>query len=119
MLKTIEGFEPVVQAFFSPDPEDAILIRETLSSTARFGITMLDLPTLHCWLRARVNHAWQPPTELKVKPLKRPNPERISALIRDSNWRTPGRLSARRWLAREDSRHAFKHGNASLPRISQ
>jgi hypothetical protein len=92
MLKTIEGFEPVVQAllantstqaFFSPDPEDAILIRDTLSSTARFGITTLDLPTLHCWLRARVNHAWQPPTALKVKPLKRPNPERISALIRE------------------------------------
>jgi hypothetical protein len=33
-------------------------------------------------LRARVNHAWQPPTALKVKPLKRPDPERISALIR-------------------------------------
>jgi len=61
--------------FFSPDPEDAILIRDTLSSTARFGITTLDLPTLHCWLRARVNYAWQPPTLLKVKLLKRPNPE--------------------------------------------
>jgi hypothetical protein len=92
MLKTIEGFEPVVQAllantstqaFFSPDPEDAVLIRATLSSTARFGITTLDLPTLHCWLRARVNHAWQPPIALKVRPLKRPNPERISTLIRE------------------------------------
>jgi hypothetical protein len=92
MLKTIEGFEPVVQAllantstqaFFSPDPEDAVLIRDTLSSTARFGITTLDLPTLHCWLRARVNYAWQPPTALKVKPMKRPNPERVSALIRE------------------------------------
>jgi hypothetical protein len=92
LLKTIEGFEPVVQAllantstqaFFSPDPEDAILIRDTLSSTARFGITTLDLPTLHCWLRARVNYAWQPPTALKVKPLKRPNPERITKLIRE------------------------------------
>jgi hypothetical protein len=92
MLKTIVGFEPVVQAllantstqaFFSPDPEDAVLIRDTLSSTARFGITTFDLPTLHCWLRARVNNAWQPPTLLKVKPMKRPNPERISALIRE------------------------------------
>jgi len=92
MLKTIVGFEPVVQAllantstqaFFSPDPEDAVLIRDTLSSTARFGITTFDLPTLHCWLRARVNNAWQPPTLLEVKPMKRPIPERISALIRE------------------------------------
>jgi hypothetical protein len=92
MLKTIEGFEPVVQAllantstqaFFSPDPEDAILIRDTLNSTARFGITTLDLPTLNCWLRARVNYAWQPPTLLKVTPLKRPDPQRIATLIRE------------------------------------
>lgn len=92
LLKSIKGFEPVVQAllantstqaFFSPDPEDAILIRDTLTSTARFGITTLDLPTLQCWLRARINHSWQPPTLLKVKPLKQPNPERVTALIRE------------------------------------
>ena len=92
MMRSVEGFEPVVQAllantstqaFFSPDPEDAILIRDTLNSTARFGITTLDLPTLHCWLRARINYAWQPPTLLKVKPLKRPNPDCIQKLIRE------------------------------------
>jgi len=92
MMRRVEGFEPVVQAllantstqaFFSPDPEDAILIRDTLTATARFGITTLDLPTLHCWLRARVNYAWQPPTLLKVKPVKRPDPVRIQALIRE------------------------------------
>ena len=92
MMRRVEGFEPVVQsllantstqAFFSPDPEDAILIRDTLTSTARFGITTLDLPTLHCWLRARINYAWQPPTLLKVKPMKRPDPARVQALIRE------------------------------------
>lgn len=92
MMRRVEGFEPVVQAlmantstqaFFSPDPEDAILIRDTLTSTARFGITTLDLPTLHCWLRARINFSWQPPTLVKVKPLKRPDPVRVQALIRE------------------------------------
>jgi hypothetical protein len=92
MMRKVEGFEPVVQAllantstqtFFSPDPEDALLIRDTLTSTARFGITTLDLPTLHCWLRARVNYAWQTPTLLKVKPLIRPDHERVQALIRE------------------------------------
>jgi len=34
-------------------------------------------------LRARINYAWQPPTLLKVKPLKRPNPDRVQALIRE------------------------------------
>ena len=92
MMRRVEGFEPVVQAllantstqaFFSPDPEDADIIRDTLNATARFGITTLDLPTLTCWLRARLNYAWQPPTLLKVKPLKRPEPARVQALIRE------------------------------------
>jgi hypothetical protein len=92
MMRKVEGFEAVVQAllantstqaFFSPDPEDALLIRDTLSSTARFGPTTLDLPTLHCWLRARVNYAWQTPTLLKVKPLIRADHERVQALIRE------------------------------------
>ena len=92
MMRRVEGFEPVVQAllantstqaFFSPDPEDAVIIRDTLNATARFGITTLDLPTLTCWLRARLNYAWQPPTLLKVKPLKRPEPARVQALIRE------------------------------------
>jgi hypothetical protein len=92
MMRRIEGMEPVVQAllantstqaFFSPDAEDAVIIRDTLNSTARYGITTLDLPTLNCWLRARVNFAWQPPTLLKVKPLIRPDPVRVQALIRE------------------------------------
>jgi hypothetical protein len=92
MMRRVEGFEPVVQAllantstqaFFSPDPEDAEIIRDTLNATARFGITTLDLPTLTCWLRARLNYAWQPPTLLKVKPLKRPDPGRVQKLIRE------------------------------------
>ena len=92
MMRRVEGFEPVVQAllantstqaFFSPDPEDAEIIRDTLNATARFGITTQDLPTLTCWLRARLNYAWQPPTLLKVKPLKRPDPGRVQKLIRE------------------------------------
>jgi hypothetical protein len=92
MMRRIEGMEPVVQAllantstqtFFSPDAEDAVIIRDTLNSTARYGITTLDLPTLNCWLRARVNFKWQPPTLLKVKPLIAPDPVRVQALIRE------------------------------------
>jgi len=99
MMRRAEGFEPVVQgllantstqAFFSPDPEDAALIRDTLTSTARFGLTTLDLPTLQCWLRARLNYAWQPPTLLKVKPLTRPDPQCVQALIREVIGAHPG-----------------------------
>ena len=69
MMRRVEGFEPVVQsllantstqAFFSPDPEDADLIRAALSATVRYGETTLDLPTLNCWLRARIGGRWQP-----------------------------------------------------------
>ena len=61
MMRKIEGMEAVVQsllantstqAFFSPDPEDADTIRAILSSSHRYGDITLDLPTLHCWLRA-------------------------------------------------------------------
>ncbi|PJH75851.1 MAG: hypothetical protein CO064_04435, partial [Anaerolineae bacterium CG_4_9_14_0_8_um_filter_58_9] len=63
MMRHVEGYEPVVQAllantstqaFFSPDPEDAELIRAALSSDLRYGDTTLDLPSLQCWLRARI-----------------------------------------------------------------
>ena len=42
------------QAFFSPDPDDADTIRAILSSSHRYGDITLDLPTLQCWLRARI-----------------------------------------------------------------
>ncbi len=92
LMRRIEGFEPVVQsllantstqAFFSPDPEDADLIRATLSATVRYGETTLDLPTLNCWLRARIGGAWQPPTLLRVEPLRQADPVRVQALLRE------------------------------------
>lgn len=67
LLRRIEGFEPVVQAllantstqaFFSPDPEDADLVRAVLSSTVRYGATTPDLPTRQAWLRARLGGRW-------------------------------------------------------------
>jgi hypothetical protein len=69
------------QAFFLPDPEDADLIRATLSSTARYGATTRDLPSLHCWLRARLSGQWQPPTQARVEPLARAKHTRVQELI--------------------------------------
>lgn len=92
MLRRVPGFEAVVQsllantstqAFFAPDPEDADLIRAGLGLTARYGNTTLDLKTLHCWLRARVNGEWQPPTQMRILPLARANPKRVEAVIRE------------------------------------
>jgi hypothetical protein len=91
MMRQVQGMEPVVQAllantstqaFFSPDPEDADLIRATLSSTVRYGATTLDLPSLHCWLRARLSGQWQPPTLARVEPLARAEHSRVQGLIR-------------------------------------
>ncbi|MEI7848912.1 MAG: type IV secretory system conjugative DNA transfer family protein [Chloroflexota bacterium] len=91
MMRQAPGMEPVVQAllantstqaFFSPDPEDADLIRATLSSTVRYGATTLDLPSLHCWLRARLAGQWQPPTLVRVEPLARAENRRVQMLIR-------------------------------------
>ncbi len=99
MMRQIEGLEPVVQAllantstqaFFSPDPEDADLIRATLSSTVRYGATTLDLPSLHCWLRARLAGQWQPPTLARVTPLARADSARVNALIREVITAHPG-----------------------------
>jgi len=92
MMRKVEGMEPVVQAmlantstqmFFSPDPEDADLIRATLSSTVRYGNMTLDLPSLQCWLRARIGGRWQPPTLTQIKPLPRADGSRVKALIED------------------------------------
>ncbi|MBK7452240.1 MAG: type IV secretory system conjugative DNA transfer family protein [Anaerolineales bacterium] len=90
MMRKVEGMEPVVQAmlantstqmFFSPDPEDADLIRATLNSTVRYGEMTLDLPSLQCWLRARVKGHWQPPTLLQIKPLPHADRVRVNLLI--------------------------------------
>ncbi|MBK8420314.1 type IV secretion system DNA-binding domain-containing protein [Candidatus Villigracilis saccharophilus] len=92
MMRKVEGMEPVVQAmlantstqmFFSPDPEDADLIRATLNSTVRYGEMTLDLPSLECWLRARVNGHWQPPTLIRIKPLPRADRARVNRLIEE------------------------------------
>jgi len=92
MMRNIKALKPLVQsllantstqAFFSPDPDDAILIRDTLNANARYGITTLDLPTLQCWLRSRIKGEWQPPTLLKVKPLLEADRARVQALIRE------------------------------------
>lgn len=92
MLRKVEGFEPVVQAllantstqaFFSPDPEDADLMRATLSTSVRYGATTLDLPSLQAWLRARLRDRWQPPTLVSIEPLPRADPGRVNALIRE------------------------------------
>jgi len=90
MMRKVEGMEPVVQAllantstqtFFSPDPEDADMIRAALSSTVRYGNMTLDLPSLQCWLRARIGGQWQPPTLTQIKPLPRADNARVKDLI--------------------------------------
>jgi hypothetical protein len=92
LLRRLEGFEPVVQAllantstqaFFSPDPEDADLIRAVLSATSRYGPTTLDLPTRQAWLRARLGGRWQPPALVEVEPLRPGDPGRVQAFIRE------------------------------------
>lgn len=92
MMRKIEGMEAVVQsllantstqAFFSPDPEDADTIRAILNSSHRYGDITLDLPTLHCWLRARVGMHWQPPTLARIAPLKRSQQEIVQRVIRE------------------------------------
>jgi len=78
MMRKTENMEALVQSilantstqvFFSPDPEDADTIRAILNSTHRYGDITLDLPTLTCWLRARVNRHWQPPTLVNIEPV--------------------------------------------------
>jgi len=92
MMRKVEGMEPVVQAmlantstqmFFSPDPEDADLIRAALNSTVRYGNMTLDMPSLQCWLRARIAGHWQPPTLTQIKPLPRADNSRVKTLIEE------------------------------------
>jgi hypothetical protein len=99
MMRKVEGMEPVVQAmlantstqmFFSPDPEDADLIRATLNSTMRYGNMTLDLPSLQCWLRARIRGQWQPPTLAQIQPLPRADAGRVNALVQEVFASHPG-----------------------------
>lgn len=92
MLRRVAGFDAVVQAllantstqaFFSPDPEDADLMRATLSASLRYGATTVDLPSLQAWLRTRLGGRWQPPTLVQIEPLVRADPGRVQALIRE------------------------------------
>jgi hypothetical protein len=92
MMRKIEGMETLVQsllantstqAFFSPDPEDADTIRAILSSSHRYGDVTLDLPTLQCWLRARIEKHWQPPTLARIEPLRRSKRDDVQAVIRE------------------------------------
>jgi hypothetical protein len=92
MMSGIEGMETLVQsllantstqAFFSPDPEDADTIRTMLSIFHRYGDVTLDLPTLQCWLRARIEKHWQPPTLARIEPLGKSKREDVQAVIRE------------------------------------
>ncbi|MBU1660468.1 MAG: transposase [Chloroflexi bacterium] len=65
------------------DPEDADLIRATLSSSVHYGDMTLDLPTLHAWLRARVSGRWQSPTLVKVQPIDSTDHSKTNAFIRE------------------------------------
>ena len=71
------------QAFFSPDPDDADTIRAILSSSHRYGDITLDLPTLQCWLRARIKGHWQPPTLIRIHHVGSNNPDHVQQVIRD------------------------------------
>ncbi len=90
LMRKVEGMEPVVQAmlantstqmFFSPDPEDADLVRAALNSSLRYGNMTLDLPSLQCWLRARLEGQWQPPTLAQIQPLPRADSGRVRTLM--------------------------------------
>jgi len=92
MMRKINGMEAVVQsllantstqAFFSPDPEDADTIRAILSSSHRYGDITLDLPSIQCWLRARVAMHWQPPTLARIEPVKRADQKDVQRIIRE------------------------------------
>jgi hypothetical protein len=92
MMREIEGMDALVQsllantstqAFFSPDPADGDAIREILNSTHRYGNITLDLPTLQCWVRARMERRWQPPTLAKIKPLGISKRADVQAVIRE------------------------------------
>jgi hypothetical protein len=92
LMRKIEIMKPLVQslltntstqAFFSPDPDDADTIRAILSSSHRYGDITLDLPTLQCWLRARVKGHWQPPTLVRIPHVGSSDPDHVQKVIRD------------------------------------
>src|SRR5574339_948366 len=92
MMSNAENMGPLVQsllantstqAFFSPDPEDADTIRAILSSSHRYGDITLDLPTLQCWLRARVGGHLQPPTLVRIPHVGSSDPDHVQKVIRD------------------------------------
>jgi hypothetical protein len=92
MMRKTENMEALVQsllantstqAFFSPDPDDADTIRAILSSSHRYGDITLDLPTLQCWLRARIKGHWQPPTLVRIPHVGSNNPDHVQQVIRD------------------------------------
>jgi hypothetical protein len=92
MMRGVERMDALVQSllantstqsFFSPDPEDADAIRAILNSTHRYGDITMDLPTLQCWVRARMEGHWQPPTLAKIKPLGISKRADVQAVIRE------------------------------------
>jgi hypothetical protein len=92
MMRKVEILKPLVQsllantstqAFFSPDPDDADTIRAILSSSHRYGDITLDLPTLQCWLRARIKGHWQPPTLVRIPHVGASDPDHVQQVIRD------------------------------------
>jgi hypothetical protein len=92
MMSNAENMGPLVQsllantstqAFFSPDPEDADTIRAILSSSYRYGDVTLDLPTLQCWLRARIGGRWQPPTLVKIPHVGTSDLDHVQQVIRE------------------------------------
>jgi hypothetical protein len=92
MMRKTENMEALVQsllantstqAFFSPDPDDADTIRAILSSSHRYGDITLDLPTLQCWLRARIRGHWQPPTLVRIPHVGSSDPDHVQQVIRE------------------------------------
>jgi hypothetical protein len=90
MMRQLEEYEVVVQsllantstqAFFSTDSQDGELIRAALSSQIRYGDMTLDLPSLHAWLRARIDGRWQPPTLVRVDPLPASAQEKAAKVL--------------------------------------
>jgi len=93
MLRMMEDFGPVVQALlantstqmvFSFDPDDREVIERLVRPSLRYGQVLDDLPTLTCWLRARVRGRWQPPTLVRVDPLPGSDPHRVRRVMQEA-----------------------------------
>lgn len=92
LMRKIEEMDAVVeallantstQAFFTPSPEDAQTVRDMISSELRYGKVTPDLPTLVCWLRARIGGQWQKPVTTRIPPLRAPVRADVNGLIRE------------------------------------